>query len=140
MSLPDFETIAVGCEIPALVIPPITRQTLALYAGGSGDHNPIHTDIDFARNEAGLDDVIVFGMLVKAYLGRLLTQWTPQTALKVFDTRFMAVIHIGDAVTCTGKVVKKYEGDNGRLLDLELFAVRQDGTVLAKSTATVQAS
>ena len=26
---------------------PISRTTLALFAGASGDHNPIHIDLDF---------------------------------------------------------------------------------------------
>ena len=41
--------ISVGTEIPALKLPPITRTTLALYAGASGDHNPVHIDSDCVR-------------------------------------------------------------------------------------------
>ena len=52
------------------------RLTLALYCGASGDHNPLHVDIDFAR-AAGLDDVIAHGMLAMAYLGRFLTDSLP---------------------------------------------------------------
>ena len=43
----------------------ITRTTLALYAGASGDHNPMHIDIDFAK-KAGFPDVFAQGMLVMA--------------------------------------------------------------------------
>ena len=28
---------------------PISRTTLALFAGASGDHNPIHIDLDFVK-------------------------------------------------------------------------------------------
>ena len=52
---------------------PISRLTLALFAGASGDHNPIHVDLDFAR-AAGMDDVFAHGMLSMAYLGRMLTE------------------------------------------------------------------
>jgi acyl dehydratase len=41
---------------------PLTRAMLALFAGASGDHNPVHIDIDAAR-AAGLPDVIGHGML-----------------------------------------------------------------------------
>ncbi len=41
---------------------PVDRTTLALFAGASGDHNPIHIDIDFARR-AGMPDVFAHGML-----------------------------------------------------------------------------
>ena len=69
--------IEVGTEIPALELPPISRYTLALYAGASGDHNPIHIDSDFAK-AAGMPDVFAHGMLSMAYLGRMLTDWQPQ--------------------------------------------------------------
>ena len=65
--------VIAGTELPPLVVDPISRTTLALFAGASGDHNPIHIDLDVARS-AGLDDVFAQGMLSMAYLGRLLTQ------------------------------------------------------------------
>jgi acyl dehydratase len=77
--LPHFADILVGAELPPLTLPPLTRHTLALYCGASGDHNPIHVDIDFAK-AAGLPDVFAHGMLSMAWLGRLLTNWVPQTA------------------------------------------------------------
>ena len=42
---------------------PISRTTLALFAGASGDHNPIHIDLDFVK-KAGLDDVLHMACLV----------------------------------------------------------------------------
>jgi acyl dehydratase len=35
--------VFVGMELPSLPIEPITRKTLALFAGASGDHQPILT-------------------------------------------------------------------------------------------------
>src|SRR6218665_3916007 len=70
MATPALQDMQVGDSIPALQLPAISRTTLALYAGASGDHNPIHIDIDFARS-AGLDDVFAHGMLSAAYVGRL---------------------------------------------------------------------
>ena len=49
MKEPRFDELFVGEELPAIQVPPISRTTLALYAGASGDHNPIHIDLDFAR-------------------------------------------------------------------------------------------
>ena len=68
----NLDNASVGDKIPDLVIEPITRSTLALYAGASGDHNPIHIDFDFAK-EAGMKDVFAHGMLIMAYLGRAVT-------------------------------------------------------------------
>ena len=59
---PTFDTVQVGDALPPLQLPPVDRTTLALFAGASGDHNPIHIDIDFARR-AGMPDVFAHGML-----------------------------------------------------------------------------
>ena len=68
----DFSQLNVGDQLPPLEFGAISRHILALYCGGSGDHNPIHVDIDFAK-AAGYDDVFAHGMLSMAILGRLLT-------------------------------------------------------------------
>ena len=56
METPIFEALQQGDSLPPLVTEPISRQTLALYAGASGDHNPMHIDSDFAK-QSGMDDV-----------------------------------------------------------------------------------
>ncbi len=92
-----------GHRLPDLALPPITRLDLALYCGASGDHNPLHVDIDAAR-AAGMDDVIAHGMLSMAYLGRLLTQHFDPMALTAFSVRFVAMTRVGDVLTCCGEV------------------------------------
>ena len=99
MSL-SYDAINVGDELPPLALPPLTRTTLALYAGASGDHNPMHIDIDFAR-AAGMPDVFAHGMLSMAWLGRLLTEWVPQRDLREFSVRFTAMTHVGERIVCT---------------------------------------
>jgi acyl dehydratase len=79
----------------------VDRTTLALFAGASGDHNPIHIDLDFARR-AGMPDVFAQGMLGMAWLGRLLTRWVPQARLRRFDVRFQGITHLGHVITCRG--------------------------------------
>ncbi len=54
---------AVGERIVHKTFPPITRHTLALYCGASGDHNPMHVDIDFAK-AAGFPAVFARSRLV----------------------------------------------------------------------------
>lgn len=118
--------ITLGSEIPSLVLPPITRHTLALYCGASGDHNPIHVDLDFAK-QAGMPDVFVHGMLSMAYLGRMLTDWQPQSTLRKFSTRFAAITQVHDVITCSGKVVELLEEDGEQRARLEISATRASG-------------
>ena len=119
ITLPTYDSLKVGDEIPAMISPPVSRHTLALYCGASGDHNPIHVDIDFAKS-SGLDDVIAHGMLSAGYLGRMLTNWVPQSAIRNWKNRFTAMTLIGDSVTCSGKIVEKFEKDGEKFIRLEL--------------------
>ena len=124
--------IDVDTEVPSLELPPISRTTLALYAGASGDHNPIHVDLDNARS-VGLDDVFAHGMLSMAYLGRLLTDWVPQDRIRPFRVRFAATTPVHGRPTCTGRVVSVEDG----LATLELAVTLADGTVTLTGDATV---
>jgi acyl dehydratase len=124
--------VEVGTELPALALPPISRTTLALFAGASGDHNAIHLDVDVARS-AGLDDVFAQGMLSMAYLGRLLTGWVPQERIRSFEVRFAAITPVHAQPTCTGRVVAVDDG----LATLDLTVTLADGTVTLTGGAVV---
>lgn len=136
MTLPSFETIRIGDSIATLTTEPISRHALALYAGASGDHNPIHVDIDFAR-KAGMPDVFAHGMLSMAYLARILTGWVPQSALRSYRVRFAAITRVGDAITCSGRVVEKFIQDGEKRVRLELATLNQDGEIKLSGEAVV---
>ena len=121
MTQPGFNSIKVGDEIPILNSEPITRHTLALYCGASGDHHPIHVEMDYAR-EAGLDDVIAHGMLSMAYVGGLLTNWVSQSSIRELRGRFTAMTLVGDSVSCYGKVTNKFSELGEKRIRLELTA------------------
>jgi acyl dehydratase len=90
---------SLGERIVHKEFPPITRHRLALYCGASGDHNPIHVDIDFAK-QAGFPDVFSHGMLVMGYLGQALTDAVPPGRIRSFSTRFAAITQLGARLTC----------------------------------------
>jgi acyl dehydratase len=125
-TLPDWTTLQPGDTLPPLELPPITRLALALYCGASGDHNPIHVDTDFAQS-AGMPDVFAHGMLSAAWLGRLLTNWVPQSAIRSLDVRFAAITHVGERISCTGKVAEKFEHEGRRCVRLHIATANQDG-------------
>ena len=126
------EDVVAGTELPPLPLAPISRTTLALFAGASGDHNPIHIDLDVARS-AGLDDVFAHGMLSMAYLGRLLTGWVPQERIRSFQVRFTAITPVHGRPTCTGRVTSVQDG----VATLEVAVTLADGTVTLTGDATV---
>ncbi|MGX9351403.1 MaoC family dehydratase [Shimia sp. W99] len=133
------QTAIVGDTLPPLTFGPITRTTLALYAGASGDHNPIHIDIDFAR-KAGMDDVFAHGMLSMAQLGRLVTNWAGQDNVTSLSTRFSALTPVGAVITCTGEVTEQLIHEGAPHLRVRLSATLADGTQTLKGEALIRAA
>lgn len=104
---------------------PISRLTLALYCGASGDHNPIHVDSDFAR-AAGYPDVFAHGMLPMAYLARMLTDWVPPEALRSLRVRFTAITRLGEVLVCRGELLPDASTGEGGSLRVKLTAVAEE--------------
>ncbi|OYD66679.1 MaoC/PaaZ C-terminal domain-containing protein [Rhodococcus sp. OK302] len=115
-----------------LEVPKITRTTLALYAGASGDHNPVHIDMD-ACAAVGIPDVFAHGMLSMAYLGRLLTDHYAQDRIRSFSVRFSAITPVNSTPRCTGTVTSVEDG----LATLDLTMALPDGTVTLRGSAVV---
>ena len=133
----NLDNASVGDKIPDLVIEPITRSTLALYAGASGDHNPIHIDLDFAK-ESGMKDVFAHGMLIMAYLGKAVTNIVPQSNLKNFSVRFSSITNIGDILTCSGKVKKIEKNNSKKTIVLDLIVSDKFGDIKISGVASIE--
>jgi acyl dehydratase len=128
--------VAVGERLVNKSFPPISRHTLALYCGASGDHNPIHVDLDFAR-KAGFDDVFAHGMLAMAYLGQALTEAVTPSAIRSFSTRFVAITQLGARLSCEGSVVELFEAEGEKRARLSLTAKDEKGEVKLAGEAVI---
>ncbi|MGW4872545.1 MaoC/PaaZ C-terminal domain-containing protein [Streptomyces chartreusis] len=129
-------TWTVGHEFEPLPIEPISRTTLALFAGASGDHNPIHLDLDVAKS-AGMDDVFAQGMLSMAYLARLLTRVAPQHSLRRYGVRFVSITPVAARPVCHARVESIDDASGERLATLDLAVVLADGTTTLRGHAVV---
>ena len=127
----DIASLQIGDSLPSIQTGPISRHTIALYAAGSRDLNPIHTDIDFAQGKARLPDVIVHGMFVMGYLARLGTANAPAGAVRRIKNQFRAMTNVKDNLICGGKVVGSKLHNGSRILTCALEAAREDGSVVA---------
>ena len=136
MDIEVIKTLKVGDILEPLIQKPISRSTLALFAGASGDHNPIHIDIDFAKS-VGLDDVFAHGMLGMAYLGRFLTLFTDQKNLRSYSVRFSSITQVGAELKCSGKVTEIFEEKDDKFLKLEFSASDQNHDVILMGDAVL---
>ena len=133
----ELNNVRIGDEIPSLTLKPISRSMLALYASASGDHNPIHIDIDFAKKN-GLSDIIAHGMLVMSFLAQAIANIFPQNSIKKFDAKFIAVTNINDILTCEGKIIDIEFKDSLKRLFLKLLVIDESGEKKLSGSATIE--
>jgi acyl dehydratase len=131
-----FVAPSVGVVLVDKGFPRITRTTLALYAGASGDHNPMHIDIDFAK-KAGFPDVFAQGMLLMAMLGQALTDAVRPDRLRSFSTRFVAITELGAKIRCEGTIAELFESDGEKRARLTLTAKDETGDVKLSGEAVI---
>ncbi|OLF53210.1 MaoC family dehydratase [Pseudomonas chlororaphis] len=123
-----LQNVQVDDRLPTLTLAAVDRVTLMLFGCASGDLNPIHLDVDFAR-KAGMPDVFAHGMLSMAWLGRLLTRWAPQSRLRSFGVRFQGITHLGNVITCQGRVSEIVEVNGERCARVEVSTSNQYGQI-----------
>lgn len=112
-----------------------SRSDLVRYAAASADFNPLHWDHDAARG-AGLDGVVVHGLLMHAWLSQLAASAAEGDApVAAIKTRFRNALR--PAVAATVAAAVRTVADDGRSADLAL-ALTSSGTDIATATATVR--
>lgn len=114
---------------------PVTAVDLALYAAASGDHNPLHLDMEVAR-AAGFEKPLVHGMLTMAFTGRLLTETFGLLALQSLATRFVGAAKLGDTIVLQGTLTDITED----VAAYQLLAQNDTGSELLTGLAKVKMS
>ena len=134
-----WSDVEVGTELPALTVR-LQRVNLVMYAGASGDFNPIHWNQRFAQ-AVGLPDVIAHGMLTMASAGRVVTDWVGNPGAVVeYGVRFTRPVVVPDddrgaTLEITATVAEKRD-DN--VVRVDITAKFDDATVLGKAQAVVR--
>ena len=128
-----FEDVQVGDELPKLVKAPVRQDQLVRYAGASGDFNPLHTDPKVGEM-IGTGGIIAHGMLIMGFVGQSLSDYVGPEALRLFNTRFKGMTRIGDVITCTGTITKKYEEDGEARIAGKVQAEDQNGDLKVSGT------
>ena len=116
--------LAVGDTREQLLVENLTRTQIVMYAGASGDFNPIHHDETFATKAAGYPSVFAHGMLSMGMTGRLLTDWLGDGVLSEYGVRFVKQVWPGDSLTAKGTVTAV--GADG-VVEIEITTVNQNG-------------
>lgn len=130
--------LEVGDEHEEVVVDNLTRTQIVMYAGASGDYNPLHTDEVFTTKVAGYPSVFAHGMLTMGMTGRMLTNWVGDGRLTRYGVRFVAQVWPGDTLTAKGKVEAIREENGQHYADLALSTVNQEGKEVLRGSATAR--
>jgi acyl dehydratase len=130
--------VEVGTSHEVTVVDDLTRTQIVMYAGASGDYNPLHTDEVFATRVAGFPGVFAHGMLTMAMTGRALTDWVGDGRLTAFGVQFRGQVWPGDTLTTTMTVTAVRDAADGPVADLELRTTNQHGRDVVTGTASAR--
>ena len=95
----DFSGVTVGDVRSLRVVESLSRTQIVMYAGASGDYNPLHTDEIYATQRGGYQSVFAHGMLTMGMSGRVLTDWVGEGELVTYGARFTGQVWPGDSLT-----------------------------------------
>jgi 3-hydroxybutyryl-CoA dehydratase len=113
----------------------VTQTQVDAYAEASGDHNPLHTDAEFAASTP-YGRTVAHGMLVLAFISEMMTNafgevWASGGKLKI---RFRAPVFPGSTITTVG--VLRGSPTNGETA-YEVACKDQDGQDVITGEARV---
>lgn len=110
-----------------------SRADLVRYSAASDDYNPLHWDHDSAR-AAGLDGVVVHGLLLNAWLTQHAAAFAPGEApVAAIKARFRSALRPAVAAATTATV--KAATDDGVALSLQLTA---ENATIVTAEATIR--
>ena len=112
----------------------LDRMDLVMYAGASGDFNPMHTN-EVAAQAAGLPSVFGHGMFTMGLLGKAITDYVGVGNLERYNVRFTKQTWPGETLTARVTVAKKYDEDGKHKVALDCEVVNQDGEPKVQGTA-----
>ncbi len=112
----------------------VDRYRTILYAGASGDFNPIHIDPEFGQM-VGLGGVILHGLCTLAFTANAITNFTGDPGmLKKYKCRFAKPVHLADVITTEATIT---DVANGKAT-IALKVTNQEGTeVLTMAEAEI---
>ena len=114
----------------------ISETDIYLYAGITGDSNPVHIDEEHAKKTA-FKTRIAHGMLTAGLISTVLGNKLPGpgTIYLRQEVNFLLPVHIGDTITATIEVVDMMSEKNR--VALKTICVNQEGAVVLEGQAIV---
>ena len=133
-----LEKINIGDSYQEEVCENLSRTQIVMYAGSSGDYNPLHTDEIYTKEIAGYPSVFAHGMLSMGMTGKMLTNFVGDGNLTYYGVRFTAQVFPGATLTAKATISDIREENGTKIADLEISTLDQDGVEVVKGKASAK--
>jgi acyl dehydratase len=133
-----LEEIKIGDSYQEEVCENLSRTQIVMYAGASGDYNPLHTDEIYTKEIAGYPSVFAHGMLSMGMTGKMLTNFVGDGNLTYYGVRFTAQVFPGATLTAKATISDIREENGTKIADLEISTSDQDGVEVIKGKASAK--
>lgn len=112
----------------------VTETDIVMFAGISGDYNPVHVDKEYASGTR-FGQRIAHGLLTTSFLSRLLGMELPGQGCVYLEQslKFKKPVFIGDTITASVEILDI--DHERRIIQLETICRKQDDTVVLTGEA-----
>ena len=129
-----YDDVQVGDRAPA-IDHKLTRTDLVMYAGASGDFNPMHHD-EVAAQAAGLPSVFGHGMFTAGLLATAVTNYVGIGNLTSYRVRFTKQTWPGEVLT-TKVTVREKRAGNEVVLDCSVVSEQGEIKIQGEAVAVL---
>jgi 3-hydroxybutyryl-CoA dehydratase len=130
-----LEKLGINVGLKTIQMKTVTEADIALFAGVSGDFNPVHVCEEYAK-KTFFGGRIAHGALAQAYLSAAMSKLPGLVIYLSQSINFLKPMRIGDSITATAEVVETRQ-DKG-IVKLKNTCVNQKGEAVVEGEATVR--
>lgn len=132
------QNVTVGESRTLTLFDDLSRTQIVMYAGASGDFNPIHSDERYTTEVAGYPSVFAHGMLSMGAMGRVLTDWFGADSVARYSARFVSQVWPGDSLTATATIDAVRDEGGAHLADVSLVTVNGSDAPVVTGAAIIR--
>jgi len=130
----NSSNLKVGDTYTECLVEDLKRTQIVMYAGASGDYNPVHTDEVYTKEIARYPSVFAHGMLTMGMTGRMVTNYVGDGRLTSYGVRFTSQVWPGDTLNATATVEEIADGS----VKLKVETTNQNGAVVLSGYANAR--
>ncbi|MDF1643715.1 MAG: MaoC/PaaZ C-terminal domain-containing protein [Pseudomonadales bacterium] len=132
-----WDEVSEGDELPKLEMPVSYRRVIQDVAA-TRDFFPGHHNPEYAKKQK-VKDIYLNTMFLQGLVDRYVSDWSgPEAFIRKRKIHMQVSIAAGDTIHINGKVTRKYEQDNEKLVEVDVQILNQDDVPCCPSSVVLR--